>query len=472
MRTSVLVRVLLTCGVVAACSAAARVAVQPTLLLQLADQHRVQKEHTTAAELYQQLTALRPNWSTPHVHLGQTYLAQGRWREAEVEFLIAQDMDSSEPGAASGLAEVAYHRGDMESAINLWRRALVLDPSDSEARYRLSRAYIDTSRFSQAEQQLGRILFQDTSHQGAHYLLGLLHAIDDPALAVQHLQMATVGADSTVTRQAVDLLGILVVGSEQMPDSQVADQLARWYLSHEMPSLALAQLDRLTELDPENYTARAYSGYALLALARPDEARETLRQVTQASPENPLGRYFLGILHRSEGYLSTALWDFKRSLRLDPLNAAGYAEIANTYQRLGQHVAAEEWYRGAVSIAPEEPGFRLLLAEFYLDVLPRPQEALIAATELAALTPDDPIALDLLGWAHFMAGQTSAAKTTLEKALALDPTLARTYYHLGVVCEELGDLPGAQRAYQRAIDLDTEGTYRERATQRKKVAGL
>jgi Flp pilus assembly protein TadD len=239
-----------------------------------------------------------------------------------------------------------------------------------------------------------------------------------------------------------------------------------------MPSLALAELDRITELDPENYTALAYSGYALLALGRPDDAREKLRRVTQLDPQDPLGHYFLGILHRSEGYLSTALWDFKRSLRLDPLNAAVYAEIANTYQRLGQHVAAEEWYRGAVSIAPEEPAFRLLLTEFYLDVVPRPQEALIAATELAALTPDDPIALDLLGWARFLAGQTSAAKTTLENALALDPTLARAHYHLGVVCEELGDLAGAERAYQRAIDLDTQGTYRERARQRNNAAGL
>jgi Flp pilus assembly protein TadD len=381
-------------------------------------------------------------------------------------------MESRAPGAASGLAEVAYHGGDVEGAINLWRRALALDPSDSEARYRLSRAYIEQSRFPQAQHELQRILFQDTSHQGAHYLLGLLYALDEPTLAVQHLEMATVGPDSSVTAQAADLLGILTGRSAQTPDSRVADQLARWYLRHEMPSLALAQLDGLTELDPENYTARAYAGYALLGLGRADEARETLREVTQVSPENPLGHYFLGILHRSEGYFSTALWDFKRSLRLDPLNAAVYAEIADTYQRLGQHVSAEEWYRGAVTIAPDEPGFRLLLTEFYLDVVPSPQEALIAATELAALSPDDPVALDLLGWAYFMAGQTNAAKITLEKALTLDPTLARAYYHLGVVCEESSDLAGAERAYQRAIDLDTEGTYREKASQRKNGAKL
>jgi tetratricopeptide (TPR) repeat protein len=472
MKPSVLVRVLLTCAFVAACSATARLAVQPTLLLQMGDQHRVQTEYTEAAALYQQTIALRPNWSTPHVRLGQTYLAQGRWAEAEAEFLTARVMDDREPGTASGMAEVAYHRGDVGEAINLWREALALDPSDSDARYRLSQAYAEVSRFSQAEHELHRILLQDPSHQSAHYLLGLLHAIEQRTLSVQHLEMAMLGPDPVVSAQAVDLMGILSAASPQTPDSQVADQLARWYLRHEMPSLALAQLQILTQLHPENYNARAYSGYALLALGRPDQARQTLRLVTQVCPENPLGHYFLGMLHRSEGYLSTALWDFKRSLRLDPLNAAVYAEIANTYLRLGQHVSAEEWYRGAVSIAPDEPGFRLLLTEFYLDVVPRPQEALIAAAELAALTPDDPVALDLLGWAYLMAGQTSTAKTTLEKALTLDPTLAHAYYHLGVACEELGDLAAAERAYQRAIDLDTEGTYREMATQRKNAAGL
>ncbi|TEU10266.1 MAG: hypothetical protein E3J21_26875 [Anaerolineales bacterium] len=41
--------------------------------------------------------------------------------------------------------------------------------------------------------------------------------------------------------------------------------------------------------------------------------------------------------------------------------------------------------------------------------------------------------------------------------------LARTHYHLGALCAARGDVEAAQREYQRAIDLDSEGFYRQRA---------
>jgi tetratricopeptide (TPR) repeat protein len=470
MKTTILVRALLICLALAASCAAAKSSVQPVLMLRLADEHRLQTEHTKAAEIYQQVTTLRPTWARPHVGLGQTYLAQGRWAEAGGEFSLAAEIDEQETGALSGLAEVAYHRGDVETAIGLWRRAVALDPSDSDARCWLSRAYVEASRFSLAEHQLHRILLQEADHQGAHHLLGVISAPDDPALAAEHLQVAALGPDLGVAQEAADLLGILGRFSTDTPESQVADQLARWYLRHEMPTLALVQLDRLLQLEPGNDTARAYEAYALFAMGRLDDAWALLRQVTHTAPDDPLGHYFLGLLHRSEGYLSAALWDFKRSLQLDPSNAAAYAEVAQTYASLGQYAAAEEWYRAATNVAPEEPGFWVLLAEFYVDVVPSPQPALNAAAEAVALDPDDPLALDLLGWAYSLAGDPSAGRVVLERSLALDPSLARAYYHLGVVRQALGDQAGAEWAYQRAIDVDTDGLYREKAL-RERSAG-
>jgi len=449
--------------VLAASSALARAAVEPTLMLRLADQYRAATEYSAAIGIYEDLIELRPEWAAPRVRLGQIYLAEGRWAEAENAFALALETNSSETHALAGLAEVAHHRGELQAAIHLCRRALALDPSDSELRYRLSQAYVEMSRFSEAEDELHRILSQETNYQGAHYLLGATLAIENPALALEHLRIAASDEELALAVRAAEMVQILTSGGEPTAQDQIADQLARWYLRHEMPSLALSQLERLMELHPNNYTARAYLGYALFSMGRHDSARDTLREVTQLCPQNPLGYYFLGVLHRSEGYYSTALWDFKRSLRLDPSNAAVYAEIADTYSRLGQYVAAEEWYRAAPAVDPEEPGFSLLLAQFYLEVIPSPREALTAATEAVRLAPDDPVALDLLGWAYLMAGDANTARIVLERTLTLDPNLASVYYHLAVVYQELGDDGRAQWAFQRTIDLDVDGIYREKA---------
>jgi len=130
---------------------------------------------------------------------------------------------------------------------------------------------------------------------------------------------------------------------------------------------------------------------------------------------------------------------------------------------MGRYVEAGEWYQAAVVLAPDEPDFALLLAQFYVDVLPRPEEGLAAARQAVALAPDNPLAQDLLGWAHYLGGDLAEAQVALERALSLDPDFARAYYHLGVVWSQLGDGDKAQWAYQRAIDLDSDGLYRERA---------
>jgi len=45
----------------------------------------------------------------------------------------------------------------------------------------------------------------------------------------------------------------------------------------------------------------------------------------------------------------------------------------------------------------------------------------------------------------------------------LEPDLAHARYHLGALHAARGDVEAAQQEYQRAIDLDTEGFYRQRA---------
>lgn len=465
MKTGVLVRILLAAAVLGVSTATARTVTAPTLLLAEADHLRVETKHSQAIRSYEQLAELRPRWAVTHVRLGQIYIAQGRWQEAEREFSLALTLDARDARALDGLASALYHRGMTVEAVELWKQALTLDPSDAEARYGLGRAYLQLSMLGAAEEQLQRLLLHETTHQGARYLLGLLNAPRSDASALVHLRIASTGDDPMLTDRAQQMLDSLAdVGSEQ-ETAQRAGRLAQAYLRIDEPNLAMPHLKRVLALQPDNHTACAYYGYALFAAGQVDLARDTLRQVTQIDPKNPLGHFFLGVLHRSDGYPPTALWEFKESLHLDPSNAAVYAEIADTYQRLGQYVAAEEWYRAAISVSPEEPGFHLLLTRFYLDLVLKPESGLAAARETAALLPDDPETQDLLGWAHYLAGNLPEARRTLERALDLDPASARAYYHLGVVCDQLADPATSTWAYRRAIDLDDAGTYRAKALQ-------
>ncbi|NIN64014.1 MAG: tetratricopeptide repeat protein [Anaerolineae bacterium] len=467
MTRGTLARVLLMCVVLALAAGLAREHVRPQILIRQADLSRSAQEYSQAIDLYQQLVVLRPLWPMPHVCLGQIYLTQGKLEEAEEDFAIAWELDAGESLALAGLAEIAYHRGDAQRAIDLWRHAIALDPKGSEPRYRLGQTYLELSEFDLARQELRQVLGDAQYHQEANYYLGLLAAGDEDADAVEYLRLAVEGEDREISKRAREMLVLLDDLAASEDDAHVAAHLGRAYLRLDAPSLALTHLKRVVALQPDNHTARAYMGYALLALDDLDAARDVLRELTQLAPKHPLGHYFLGLLHRSEGYLPTALWEFKKSLETDPSNAAVYAEIADTYQRMGQHVSAGEWYRAATEVEPDEAGFLILLAQYYVDVLPRAEEGLAAARQAAVAAPDNAVAQDLLGWAFYLAGKQAQAVGPLEQAIALDPDFARAYYHLGVVYAQLGQEADAKQAYQRAIDIDTSGEYRQRA-----MAGL
>jgi tetratricopeptide (TPR) repeat protein len=457
------VRSLLCCGALALVVALVRADVQWRSLAQRAEEYRAAKQFTHATELYQELAALRPLWALPHVRLGQVYLAQGEGDRAEHELTTALGLDSREDEALVGLGAVAFQRGEIDAAVERWLEAVAANRRNAEARYRLAQVYVARSEFELAREELERLLLYEPDHQGGHYYLGVLLASEDVTLAREHLVAATTGADRGVAKAATGMLLTLDDVSASRDDARAASLLGRAYLAVGMPSLAAVQLEKILAMDPGNYAARAYLGYALCGMGERERAWQILREVTRQAPKYALGHYFLGALHRSEGYLATALMDFQTALRLDPSNAAVYADIAETNQLMGRYLVAGEWYQAAVKVAPEDADFYLLLAQFYVDVLPRPEEGLAAAQQAVSLAPDDALAWDLLGWAHYLAGDPAAAKAALEKALDLDADLARTYYHLGVVRSQLGDEEGARWAYRRAMDLDSEGLYRQRA---------
>jgi tetratricopeptide (TPR) repeat protein len=471
MRTSVLIRTLLVAGILAVSCAAARVDVAPRLLLLEGDQYRAQEQYSLAIEKYTELAALRPRSSVPHACMGEIYVAQGRWDEAKQQFVQARELDGRDTQALAGLAGVALHEGDQGAAIELWKKGLEINPRDAEIRYSLAQAYVGLHELAAAKEQLLDVVTHETDHQGARYLLGLLCAPEEPARAVEHLSIAASGDDPGQATGARTMLDALEEVDAAPDAARKAALLAHAYLQLEEPTLALEQLRRVITLQPENYNARAYAGWALFSVGDRDSARRTLREVTTDDPKNELGYYFLGLLHRSEGYLPTALWEFRRALQLDASNAAAYAEMANTYQLMGRVAEADEWYQAAISVAPDEPGFRLLLAQFYADVDLKPERALVAASEAVVLAPEDPVARELLGWARYLMGNLPEARVNLEHALQLDPTSARAYYHLGIVCQEMGDREKARWAFGRAVDLDEDGTYREKAVERLQTLG-
>jgi tetratricopeptide (TPR) repeat protein len=466
---------------------------QPVVdLVRQGDAYQSRKEYSAALEAYRQAAALKPRSAVPFLRIGQVYLTQRRYEPAGEAFGQAYKLAMWEKGEAlAGLGSAYAGLGYKERAIKYWRQALTLDPDDAAVRYRLGRIYLEQGDFQAAQQEFEALIAQDEHNPAAHYQMGLLLAGRDPQQATVHLTKAagdsreydcpicsgwicnpaagppdckSGGSKSYSFTDAEEMLAALEEVEREENQARSAALLGVAYLERGELSLAKRQLERAIQLNADYAEAYAYLGHVQGQLGQYEAGWDNLEKAVTLEPDSVLAHYFLGVTYRSLGMWKEARMRFWRAVNLDPTNAALCVDLAQAYLEEPDYVAAEGWFRAAVQREPEDARFQLFLAQFYVDhVYKVEEEGVPAALRAVELDAESAMAHDVLGWAYHLTGHWREARTHLRRALALEPDLARPHYHLGALYAARGDVEAAQREYQRAIDLDSEGFYRQRA---------
>ncbi len=86
----------------------------------------------------------------------------------------------------------------------------------------------------------------------------------------------------------------------------------------------------------------------------------------------------------------------------------------------------------------------------------------LAQTAKAGL-PDDPRVSDTLGWIYYKKNLASLAVTSLEHSVSKNPSNPMSHYHLGLAYLKDGKTAAAQKALQRALQLNPTFTSAEDA---------
>ncbi len=276
--------------------------------------------------------------------------------------------------------------------------------------------------WSQAQLTLETLLKTDPSNAEALYLLGLILAPSDQEQAASYLSLAATNADWSDRARTVQAalnaydsysltdahtyLGVTLVG------------MGEWALAEHAFELAL-------QANAVNPLALAYRGFV-----RDQQGRDGLPDLQNAlamAPADPTVYYLLGQHWRRGQDQETAYEMFVQAYWLAPDNPALAAEVGLSLQLSGDFAGAEEWFRIAVDLAPDDVQWQSALAAFYADTGYQVEEGGLEAVQTASERfPDDPDIRTSLGWAYYLAGQTDKAYQELNKALGLDPSLPRT----------------------------------------------
>lgn len=359
----------------------------------------------------------------------------------------AQAPASGSPGLDGRAA--AYHAfmqgrsldraGEIEAAVEAYRRAAELDPASSGIWAELADLYARRNRPDEAIAAGNEALDRDPDDRGAHRTLGLVHAAraqsrevpapSDVDLAIDHLEQAR---------------------SPRSPDVLASITLGRLYLATGQPAAAVEVLTVMLDLEPQFTDARVLLARAHEELDQWEEAAAAYARAVQHRPQRARYRRQLANALANAGQTGRAIDVLQDLVRLRPDDADGWYRLADLELDAGDYDAAETAARRVVDLEPS--GLRGAYAlSWALDATRRYREmaeVLAPLVERARASGVDPrqvaVLLQRLGTAQHRLGDFEAAVGALTAALELVPSHFGLQVQLAEVYLDAGRLDEAR----------------------------
>ncbi len=351
-----------------------------------------------------------------------------------------------------GLAETLLGLGETLAAAEQWSAVFAANPADPSLWYQLAPAHLERGEWEAARRAYDAIAAAEPDNTEARYWAGTLHLLTDTIQAQGHLLHAR--TDPFYAKRSDRLLAALSDLQNITDPSHAAGRLGIAFLEAGEPALAEIEFRAALAQEPNYADAWAYLGLAENQLGQ--DGRMAIARAIELEPDNSLAHSMMGHHWLGHGRPHLARSEFIAAWQLNSTNPAHLADVASTYQAEGDLASAEAWYQAAVRQDPDDATFWILLARFLLDTLSGElSDGLLVAQKAVALAPEDPVALDTLGWAQFLNDKPRLAETNLIAARQRDPSSPATHYHLGRFYLAQNAWQEATESFEHAIALDS-----------------
>jgi Tfp pilus assembly protein PilF len=202
--------------------------------------------------------------------------------------------------------------------------------------------------------------------------------------------------------------------------------------------------------------ARLETAFGLLRERRGAEALAIVRQIAAQAPSSVDAHHALALCHTECGDHAAAEQSFRRALSLAPGNAMVLGNFATMLRGQGRDEEAFRIFLQAADAGPDGARFRVEAGLAALD-LGRSADALRLLELAVAQQAGSARAWHGLGNARRAQGDLEGAEAAFRKAVALAPQAAASWVNLGVVLRLLGRPGDAIACYDRARQAGFRG---------------
>lgn len=315
-----------------------------------------------AIEQFTQALEMEPRDSSAQFGLAVANRRKWKLDEAATELAKVEELDAKFPGLALEKGRLAEATGDMDAAIESYRKALLDSPDDAALKSRMGAVLVLSGKYEESEKLLREVLdAQPYSAEAEHYL-----------------------------------------GRIELERGQTESARQRFL--------------RAARLEPESGLYRTYVAWAAL---ESNEMSTALRELDAALKLDPtLGdAYWLRARIRIRaGTVRDALADLRKAIELNPNRIEAWAAMGESHYQLGQMNDAIAAFEKAVAGAPEQGYWWYRLGRLQLDEGQR-AKALASLSEATAIGDEEPSGKAWVADSHRLTGDIYYAMNKRQEAI-------------------------------------------------------
>lgn len=321
---------------------------------------------------------------------------------------------------------------NVDSAIQVFQRALSLDKNYALAHAGLGEAFLQKYTFTQLASTL----------QQAHDSCRTSNQLD-PQLPAAH---TCLGNLAVATGNYADAANEFSLVLQHEPTNDAAYKGLANACEH-MGKLQQAEstYKQAIALRPHYWATYNWLGAFYYNQARIHEASEMFRQVVALAPDSIRGYSNLAASLMDEGLYSDALQAAQRSIEIQPSDYA-YSNLGSDYFFLQRYDDAIHAFQKATNLSPHEPLLWSNLGDGYYwapgrrnDAAPAYQRCVESASQQLQQNANDSATLGILAVCQAMLSQKDASFSTLNRALRLAPNDPSVMFSAALVHIQFGN---------------------------------
>ncbi len=318
------------------------------------------KDYVVAIEYFNQVISLRPEQADAYYFRALAKFFLGDYAGAEIDATQALERNPFITRAymIRGVSRQSMNKNSL--AVEDYRRALEINPDDSDLAFNLAGALFADKQYVAADTSVQQLLRRHPNHHRGWVLQSEIALSCGDTLRAEHLMQERLKVDSAFV-EPYRILAMLAYQRAEYPQAisffsqalkinpnELSDYVNRGLARYKNNDLrgALDDYNYAVELSPRDVVARYNRALLRHYVGDSQGALEDFSAVARKDPNNMVVRYNLALLKHELGLLREAIADYDVLLVHFPAFVTGYYQRSEAKALLGDKRGADKdyWY--------------------------------------------------------------------------------------------------------------------------------